>query len=309
MVRSRNLTRRNLAAMMSIVVLLGCGSSSDGGTGDEPVEAERAALIRYSPMYSAFDGVRDYKLPVFLDQTVYAGTDPVVESSITWTVDSKYAAKEAFPEVKGAAMLTTKNAGQTTVTVNVTTESGRKLEDTATLQIADADDATWAAGESRYNNNVTINLGMFGGTGMGGMGGSPPADPTTGGPPDISMLIPRDASCANCHNNSSGITVEHTPLQTAGYSDDDLVNIFTQGAKPMDAVFNSPFLKNLPAQYQEMIYKQLHTWDIAAEVEKGIVFKLRSITPKVQEEVDLIRLRMGMGMGAPGQSEAAGSGG
>jgi hypothetical protein len=135
----------------------------------------------------------------------------------------------------------------------------------------------------RYNNNVPINFGMFG-MGGGMMGG---------GPPDISTLIPRDASCANCHNNMAGsITVEHTPQQTAGYSDQDLIQIFTMGMKPMGGTFHSPFLKNLPAQFATQIYVQLHTWMIAPEVQQGIVYKLRSITPAPQPDIDLTRLRM-----------------
>lgn len=69
MPRGCRVARRGLAVMMASAVLIGCGGS-DREPSEDTVEAERAALIRYSPMYSAYDGVRDYKLPVFLEQSL-----------------------------------------------------------------------------------------------------------------------------------------------------------------------------------------------------------------------------------------------
>jgi len=148
------------------------------------------------------------------------------------------------------------------------------------------------------------------------MAGMPPAGGGMGGFPmiDLRSIIPANTSCAMCHNNMGGsalaLTVEHTPLQTGGYSDEDLIQIFTQGQKPMGAKFNSPILNMFPEQFATMIYTTLHTWEIPPEVERGIVYKLRSITPKKQEEIDINRLRMafanrGMGMGAAPADGAA----
>jgi hypothetical protein len=111
----------------------------------------------------------------------------------------------------------------------------------------------------------------------------------------VSFAIPTDSSCANCHNNMSMITVEHTPQQTAGYSDDDLIQIFTMGVKPMGGTFNSPFLKNIPdPNLQACIYQSFHTWNIADDIKQGVVLKLRSIEPAPQESVDITRLFMNM---------------
>jgi hypothetical protein len=199
--------------------------------------------------------------------------------TIKWKVDAAFASQEKYAALPGGVLLTTKKAGTTTVTVEAKTKGGLAVQGTAQLNITKADAADYEAGEARYNNNVAIDFGSFGG--MMGMGGAA----------SILSQIPKDASCANCHNNDNGLTVEHTPQQTAGYSDEELIQIFTMGAKPMGATFNSPFLKMIPAQYVTMIYTALHTWQIDPEVAKGVVFKLRSIAPATQEEVDFGRLR------------------
>ena len=82
--------------------------------------------------------------------------------------------------------------------------------------------------------------------------------------------------------------MEHTPRQTAGYSDDQLIAIFTQGQKPAGYQFNSVFLKMLPQP--DCVYAMFHTWQIDEDTKRGIVLKLRSIPPKKQEAVDLAKL-------------------
>jgi hypothetical protein len=107
---------------------------------------------------------------------------------------------------------------------------------------------------------------------------------------------PSDASCANCHNGTNemqlgvDVVIEHTPQQTAGYSDEELIQIFTMGAKPAGGKFHSPLFEGQPQAYAEYSYKQMHTWEIAPEVERGIVYKLRSITPETQEQIDYDRI-------------------
>jgi hypothetical protein len=156
----------------------------------------------------------------------------------------------------------------------------------------------------RYNNGMMINL--FGG-GMGGPGMAPPAGGmgSCGLPIDLTGRIPTNSACSNCHNNMGGLVIEHTPTQTAGYSNDDLIEIFTNAQKPAGGTFNSPVLKNAPMP--DCIYKTFHTWMIDEDTKKGIVWKLRSITPKKQEDIDFAKIaqmagaaRRMMMMGAAG---------
>jgi hypothetical protein len=88
------------------------------------------------------------------------------------------------------------------------------------------------------------------------------------------------------------LDVQHTPQQTGGYSDMDLINIFTQGYKPNGSVFHTM----IPPQ----IYQRFHTW-MATDPEKtGLVCYLRSLEPKTQGMIDFGGRGMGMGMMRPG---------
>lgn len=297
---------RFAAALLVCAALAGCSSDGDDGETDDSSPAREVGFT-FSPIYSAFDGTHTYQVPALLDQAVFdtSAVDYVDPKTVKWTVDKEFATAEEWNEYPGAVLLTTKKAGTTNIVAVATTKNGEKVRGTVQLKITDAKAAEWDMGEARYNNMVMFDLSML----------TPPMGGSMGGMMfDISSIIPRDTSCGMCHNNNGGataLTVEHTPLQTGGYSDEELIQIFTMGAKPMGAGFNSPILKNLPESFATTIYTALHTWDIAPEIQRGIVYKLRSITPKKQEEIDLTRIGMmfgmGMGMGAGTAMGAAGS--
>jgi hypothetical protein len=115
-----------------------------------------------------------------------------------------------------------------------------------------------------------------------------------------------DAACSSCHTSggASGtrmlpdggmiqIDVEHTPQQTGGYTDEQLVAIFTMGKKPEGApyrivpklVAGLPMALQTPALYGT-IYAGFHKWDMMESERKGVILYLRSLEPKSQPEVD-----------------------
>jgi hypothetical protein len=292
---SRNL-RHAGKTLFCAAALVGCGSS---GGGDD-VTTTRANLIQFSPMYSAYDGVHDYKLTPSVPTSAADSkdSDPVMGSTMKWSFDDAYVKAEDFGDLPGAKLLTTKKAGTTTVSVTATTKSGLKVKGTAMLTISQASDADWQKGDARYNNGMAIDWSTvipMGGPGAAAAaaaadgGGAPPAT-MCGFPASFAPMIPKSSACGNCHNAMSGITVEHTPTQTAGYSNEQLIDIFTQGMKPAGGTFNSPFLKNLPMP--DCIYKSFHTWEIDDDTKNGIVDKLRSLSPAVQPSIDFARLGM-----------------
>jgi hypothetical protein len=305
MIRVTNNLRFGAFAVLCAAIV-GCGSSNSGDDSTDMTKWPNVLKVVFSPMYSAYDGTHDYKIPATIDSAALDpnGTDPVMMDTMKWIVDSKFVASEKYDALPGGVMLTMKKAGTTTVTVTGKTKLGTMVKGTAMLNISAANPGDWDLGEMRYNNNVMIDFTKL--APMGGM--------MMGGVPDISTLIPRDSSCANCHNNNStmALTVEHTPQQTGGYSDEDLINIFTKGMKPEGTGFHSPILKMIPMQFAMQIYVQLHTWDIAPEVAQGVVLKLRSIPPAPQPDIDFTRLRMmfmGMNGQTAGMAPAAGAAG
>ncbi|HET8935979.1 MAG TPA: hypothetical protein VFN67_21180 [Polyangiales bacterium] len=256
----------------------GCSSSEDGAD----LGTKRANLISFSPMYSAFDGTHEYAVTPSVPSAAEGSkdSDPVMASTIKWEIDNGFVKRDEFPELTAAVKLTTKKAGKTNVKVTAKTIGGTQIWGEAELTISPAQQNEWDAGEARYNNGMMI---QFMRPTMAAAG-----EGTCGLP--VNIEIPKMSACGNCHAATSAITVEHTPTQTAGYSNEQLVNIFTTGAKPAGGTFNSPFLRSAPMP--DCIYAAFHTWEMTDDEKKGIIWKLRSIAPKVQEDIDFARLAM-----------------
>jgi hypothetical protein len=303
MVRVSNNLRNAAQTLLLCAAIAGCGGSDEP---DAPTGVLRPGLIQFSPMYSAFGGAQTYSLTPYVPSADPASkdSDPVMVSTIKWTVDGAFAKQDPFADLPGGIKLTTKKTGKTTVSLTATTAAGTKVRAESALTIGAASDDDWAKGDMRYSGGMTIDFAaMFRNGAMmmptaSGMG-------VCGLPFNIMASIPKEASCTNCHNTgANAIAVEHTPTQTAGYSDEQLISIFTQGQKPAGYAFNSVFLKMLPQP--DCVYAMFHTWQIDEDTKRGIVLKLRSIEPKKQEAVDFAKLiqMARMNMGAPAATPA-----
>jgi hypothetical protein len=279
MVRVSNNLQRAAMLLLCAAPLVGC-SSSDGD--DKPAGTKRPALISFSPMFSAFDGTHEYAVSPSVPSAAEnsADSDPVMAGTVKWQVDGAFVKQDEFPELTAAAKLTTKKAGKTMVKATAKTLGGVEVWGESELTISEAKQTEWDAGEARYNNGMMITW-MRPAMAAAGEG-------TCGLP--VSFELPTTSACGNCHNPMNTISVEHTPTQTAGYSNEDLVNIFSAGQKPAGGTFNSPFLRNAPMP--DCIYGEFHTWEMSDDEKKGIVWKLRSIAPRVQQEIDFGRLAM-----------------
>jgi hypothetical protein len=212
-----------------------------GGTGGGN-SCTTAFPVIFSPVYSAYDGMNTYKVPVI----AFGVTDKV-----TWTA-SDPSMVDLDPDVvefgdAGAVpgrgvMVTTRKAGKVTITGQAGSACG-----STELTITQAMPELRETGSNRYNNGVPISFD----------GGRTPA-------------------CNNCHGstNPGGLTdVQHTPQQTGGYSDEELTNIFTKGEKPANGgcrVLNCN------------TWSMIHRWDVTDIEAKGIIFYLRSLTPAPQ---------------------------
>ena len=275
MVRVPMNLQRAAKLLLGAATLVGCSSSDS-----EDVGANRPNQICFSPMYSAFDGTHEYAVTPSVPSAAENSqdSDPVMAGTVKWQVDGAFVKQDEFPELTAGAKLTTKKAGSTVVKVTAKTLGGVQVRSEAKLTISEAKQPEWDAGEARYNNGMMIPWMRPAMAAQGeGICGLP-----------ITIELPTSAACGNCHNSMNAISVEHTPTQTAGYSNEDLVNIFTTGQKPAGGTFNSPFLRMAPMP--DCIYAEFHTWEMTDDEKKGIVWKLRSIAPRVQAEIDFGRL-------------------
>jgi hypothetical protein len=259
-------------ALVSVAAgLAACSSSSTPGSGgpgnndagnnnnNPPACTDSSALtILFTPMYSANDGTHKFQIPAVVD-----GLD---NTTVTWSVSDSTVASTARDDtfVMGGVMITALQGGMVTVTANANGLCG-----TSTLMVTAAQESDWEIGNSRYNDGVSIHFGPRGpDAGPPGDGGM--ADPDGGGP-----------ACTNCHGPmaNAGIgfnDISHTPAQTGGFSDDDLVNIVVNGIVPDGGYFDESIIS-----YQR--WQAFHHWtDIGPDQQKGIITYLRSLTPVPQ---------------------------
>jgi hypothetical protein len=217
-------------------------SGASNASDTKPVGTD--LTVAFNPMYSGYDGMRTFKLPA-----IVPGLTGVQWSSS----DSSYVSLENDPTT-GGVTITTKKAGSVKIIARSGSQSG-----SADLTINAYNSADCDAGEARYNNMKGIDGGSL-----------------------ISALnanTPKDVSCHSCHGEGAQfLSVQHTPQQTAGWTDDDIANIITKGFKPDGSVL----VTMVPPQ----IYQMFHKWQVTDQEKIGIVCYLRSLEPKTQGMLD-----------------------
>ncbi len=239
----------------------GAGTSGTAGTGTPPAGGASNVndtnpvgtdlQIAFNPMYSGYDGVRTFKIPAIVPGL----------TNVSWSAsDVSYVSLENDPTT-GGVLITTKKAG----TVKIIARNNG-LSGSADLTITAYDPADCQAGDDRYNNDKGLDGGSFFQV--------------------FSADTPKDVSCHSCHGDSAQfLSVQHTPQQTGGWTDDDLINIFTKGFKPNGSVF----VTMTPPQ----LYQMFHQWQVTEQEKTGIVCYLRSLEPKTQGALDFQGLMPG----------------
>lgn len=242
-------------------------SSPDSTGSSESASTDAELEIHFSQMYSAYDGQHEFKVPA-----VVTGV-----KKVKWSVSDPEVA-DIETQSDGSAMITVRKAG----TVNIIAKAG-PIRGEAPLTITESKDDEWEAGNQRYNNGTVLVRGpRDGGAGEGGGGGG---------------FKDKQLSCTNCHGGAGGDDskdVEHTPMQTAGYSDAQLIAVFTKGQKPSGVPQRVMMNKER--------WSKMHQWQMDEFAVKGLVVYLRALEPKSQGPVDF------GGRGPKGDGKPKGSG-
>lgn len=218
--------------------------------------------ILFSPAYSAFDGAHEFKVPAKVDGV----------KNVKWSASDPEMV-DLDPQADGSVLITTRKAGTVTIIAKNGSLSGK-----SELTITQATPEEWQAGQERYNNGVVLERRR-------GDGGK-------------NREQAKQAACTNCHGPGAN-DVEHTPMQTGGFTDQELVDIFTKGKKP-DGVEQ----RIMPAER----WSRIHQWSMTELATKGLVVYLRSLEPKSQGPVDWMG-RGGKGKGGKGGRRDGGGGG
>jgi hypothetical protein len=284
-------------------------TAGTGGGGGGKLE------IQFNPMYSAFDGKHTFRLPVLV-------TGAKGKLTVT-TSPADFVSYEPSPD---GVMLTMRKAGDTTVTI--TDAEGNT--GSAPLKVTENDPGDVDLGAERYANGVVPFVPREGGSLFPEGGFTFPEGGFDAGItilPDGAIQFPEggfnipegggrlpmrdpESACTFCHKPAGApsagggpldrIDVEHTPQQTGGYSDEEIIAIFTEAKKPEGSKWNV-----LPAAFAPIIYPTFHKWNVEENVKKGIVAYLRQLEPASQGEIDFSGFgRGGLGGGAAGGGAA-----
>lgn len=226
-----------------------CGQAPTS-TADSNLEGAEMEIL-FPKMYSAYDGTHDFRIPAKVEGV----------NNVKWSADPADAVTLEKDD-EGGVLITVKKYVKN---IKIIAKAG-PLRAEAPLTITEATADEWKEGDERYNNGVVWKRGEGKGKGDGGGGGKG------------ERKVDPSLSCTNCHNKGGkGADVEHTPMQTAGFSDDELVKIFTEGQKP-------PGVKMRTTTKEK--WQKMHQWKMEENEKKGIIVYLRSLEPEPQGEVD-----------------------
>jgi hypothetical protein len=246
-----NRSRTCWASAFSLVLVAACSSGSkDGGPAGNASCTTSQLQILFTPMFSAFDGgAHPFKVPAVVDNI-----DP---AAVKWSASDPEMVDIVNDVTLGGVMISPRKSGTVSIIATAGDQCGTSL-----LTITQATPEDWMVGNMRYNNGVVL-------TGpVGGGRQNPDAAPAQ-----------KDFACTNCHGDTATTnmyrTVSHTPQQTGGFSDDDLLSIFTKGMVPIGGYFDSSVVN-----YNT--WRQFHTWQMTPQEAKGIIVYLRSLTPQAQ---------------------------
>jgi hypothetical protein len=299
-------------AIGAVVAACGSSGSSSGGPGngsaggaDDNCAHPDTLNIEFNPMYSASipGSTHTFRVPAIVTNASGA--------NVTWTTStSDTNVQHQHDDKTGGEMFTILQPGNFTIFANIAGQDCGK----APLNVTSATEADWMAGNDRYNSGNAL----FNPFAMRGMGdGGPPMGPPPGGfmtpaPGTPSILEGPDGgaapACTNCHGPTAtgGVFqgIEHTPEQTAGFSDQELTDIIVNGIIPDGGYYDSTII---PYRF----WTFFHRWtDMTPQQQKGIIVYLRSLEPTPQSgKFDFGGLReAGVGGGGPPPSTGDDSG-
>jgi hypothetical protein len=261
------LTSKTLFAVAGpALIVTACASAASGG---ETVPIRSDFGLSFSPMYTAFDGVHDFRVPVV--PVAAPSSDLVVDS---WeVVDSNGVLQKDVADIfaddpSGGATLRTRKAGDYIVIAH----AGDKIG-CSELHIALGTPEQWSIGDALYHDPRMLS-----------------AKPTDLPDP---VDLPDNTSCDGCHGaGSMYLDVVHTPQQTGGFSDAWFSSLFTMGTRlrssgpPPTVPVCLPYEWSITEGIPLVVLRQFHVGDASQEELAGLLLYLRSLPLMTQGSFD-----------------------
>jgi hypothetical protein len=246
----------------------GTGGTDSGGVVNAACTSTTDFDVLFSPMYSAWDGTNTYKIPAIID-----GLTPAQMNNYSWSASPAGLATIApnGDTTTGGVLITTTGSGTVTITAQL---NGSTSCGTSTLNISAAQAAQYTAGANRYNN--------------GWEAGVPDAK-------GIARFIgDQGQACANCHTAAGAIPVDggrpslfvdisHTPQQTGGFTDEELMGIFQAGQVPEGGTLIDIADPDSGMTISQAEWSSFHQWKFQNSDEaQGVLWYLRGLAPAPQ---------------------------
>jgi len=188
-------------------------------------------------LYSGYDGLHDYQLPL-----------TSLVPNVKFSIEDESVAE--LRKTETGVMIKTRKAG----TTNIVGKAGN-LVGKIPLNITAFTPDDWANGNKRYNNMTSALQTIY------------PCEPT-----GMESGLNPNASCSECHRKSTfSAVIQHSPTQTAGYSDEEITTIFTMARKPKGWKQHFPDLGPF--------WMMFHKWLMPPEQARGLISYLRALEP------------------------------
>jgi hypothetical protein len=239
-----------VSVVASTLTVTSCGSDEPNvADADASVVVEQGTLDIYPrALYSAYieGSGQQFQVPA-----IVAGFP-----AESWECDDPDAVNLETGAVPNGVMITTRKAG----TFKIRASSGSRFGEVE-LVVSEATAAQLEDGLFRYNQMVTRD---FEGRNIAG-------------------LAPQMAACSTCHGGRTGWTIEYTPQQIGGYSDDELKAIFALGVRLPGAQLGSfPEI--------EMFFPLMHRSEGGVQDFQSLVIYMRSFKPVSQAGLDFVTM-------------------
>lgn len=270
------MTRRRSTSLIVCAVFAACAGSCVNDETTECFCSVDPALTWWS-LYSAYDGVHDYKLVASLPPADPNDDDPIDVDTVRWKLDESFVTRDTYQDLPAGLLLTTKKPGTSTINITAKRRSGAGVHSYSTLTISNADASEWQKGDERYTDGPDIIIDSIDPS----VASSSSSSSQCGLSAAERERVPKSGACGSCHRADGGLSYEPTPIQVGHYSNDELIDMFAEAMKPDAQGFRSPFLQMV--SMPDCVYRSFHTWQISDDVKIGLVWKLRSLEPRKRD--------------------------
>jgi len=229
-----------------------CDSGEPGSAREQGLDAgTEGGFLRLTPapLFSAFveGGAHEALVRVQLKDPSLRGLSARYDSS-----DESIATVAAHPE--DGATITVRKEGVVVIKAVVQDAVG-----SAKLTITKFSEAQWKAGQARYAKSELAII-----------------PPDGGRVTALATLDPSarnaNGACTTCHGaDARTLQLETSPTQIAGYSDKELITIFTHGEKPD---------RGSRSQFPTYLGGMNHSWTVTEEEQQGLIAFMRTLPPK-----------------------------